>query len=87
MQRVEIALAESVKQFADGQVHEGGYASLSEYLQALVRADQKRKAKEKLEEMLVDGLASGAPVEVTAEMWSDLRGKLSGKSRRPASGR
>lgn len=46
----------------------GGYSSASEYVRELVRADQKRKAKEALEDTLIEALRSGERREVTPEL-------------------
>ncbi len=73
MQNVTISLPDSLKQYVDGQVSAGSYGSVGEYILDLVRADQKRKAKEQLEETLMEALSSGEPLEVTADMWEELR--------------
>jgi len=62
-----------MKQFVEKQVNTGGYSSASEYVRELLRADQKRKAKEELEDVLIKALRSGEPKEVTPEMWEELR--------------
>lgn len=53
---MNISLPSPLKAYVDGQVAEGGYASVSEYMRELVRADQKAKAQEKLEAFLLEGL-------------------------------
>ena len=73
---MNIALPESLKQFVLTCVEEGGYATASEYVRALIRADQKRKAQEKLEALLLEGLQSGQPVEITTEWWERKKAKL-----------
>lgn len=43
--------------------------SASDYVRALIREDQKRKAEEKLEALLLKGLDSGEPIEVNTAWW------------------
>jgi antitoxin ParD1/3/4 len=73
MQTMNISLPDPMKQFVEEQVSAGNYSSVSEYVRELIRADQKRKAKDELEETLLDALRSGEPTEVTPEMWDELR--------------
>jgi antitoxin ParD1/3/4 len=73
MQTMNISLPDPMKQFIDEQVSTGDYSSVSEYIRELVRADQKRKAKDHLEMVLLDALRSGDPIELTPERWEELR--------------
>ena len=73
MQTMNISLPDSMKQFVEEQVGAGGYSSASEYVRELLRAEQKRIAKEQLEETLLAALRSGEPVEVSPAMWEELR--------------
>ena len=45
MTTMNISLPEEMKAFIEAQMATEGYASASEYLRALIRADQKRRAK------------------------------------------
>ena len=76
METVTIALPESLKDFIEAQVAEGGYSGVSEYLQMLIKEDQKRKAEEKLEVLLLEGLNSGEPIEVTEAFWQEKQRQL-----------
>ncbi len=73
METMNISLPETMKQFIEEQVSAGGYSSVSEYIRALVREEQKRKAQEQLEALLVEGLESGKPTEMTDEEWNEIR--------------
>ena len=73
---MNIALPESLKQFVLTRVQEGGYATVSEYVRELIRADQKHKAQEKLEALLLEGLESGTPRPMTAEDWTELKRRV-----------
>jgi antitoxin ParD1/3/4 len=73
MSEINVSLPESLQDFIDEQVARGAYASASEYLRALVREDQKRKARERLEELLIEGLESGPATEMTDADWDEMR--------------
>jgi len=72
MQTMNISLPDPMKHFVEQQVSTGAYSSASEYVRELVRADQKRKAKEQLETVLLEALKS-KPETVTPEWWGKLR--------------
>ena len=72
MQSMNISLPDPLKAFVDGQIAQGRYSSVSEYMRELIRADEKRKAEEQLEAKLLEGL-SGAESELTAADWSAIR--------------
>lgn len=76
MDTMNIALPESMKQFVQARVSEGGYSSVSEYIRELIRADQKRKAEDRIDALLLDGLDSGEPIPVTKEYWEEKKRKL-----------
>ena len=75
METITISLSESMMEFIDAQLAENGYSTASEYICALIREDQKRKAEEKLEALLLEGL-EGDPVEVTDAWWEEKRARL-----------
>lgn len=72
MQSMNISLPEPLKKFVDGQIAEGRYSSVSEYVRELIRADEKRKAEDRLEAMLLEGLNS-AEIELSPADWNDIR--------------
>lgn len=78
MTNVELTLPDSVKQFLDTESAAKGYASLSEYMTALLLDIQERRAFwSQLEPAVLEGLAS--PVqEMTAEDWDDLYAEVEG---------
>ncbi|HRF73133.1 MAG TPA: type II toxin-antitoxin system ParD family antitoxin, partial [Accumulibacter sp.] len=49
---MNISLPDPLKKFVDGQIAQGRYSSVSEYVRELIRADEKRKAEEQLEAKL-----------------------------------
>jgi len=72
MQSMNISLPDPLKKFVDGQIAQGRYSSVSEYVRELIRADEKRKAEEQHEAKLLEGL-SGAESELTPADWSAIR--------------
>lgn len=81
MQTMNISLPDPMKQYVEEQVTAGDYSSASEYMRELVRADQKRNAREKLEQTLLESLREGEPEEATSEFWNTLRGELAKRSK------
>ncbi len=76
MQTMNISLPDPMKQYVEEQVSAGAYSSASEYVRELVRADQKRHAKEQLEQTLLNAINSGDPVEITPAMVEAVRQRL-----------
>lgn len=76
MTSLNISLPQTMKDFVEGQVEASGFSTPSEYIRALIRDDQKRRAEEKLEALLLEGLNSGEPIEITPEYWERKRTRL-----------
>lgn len=72
MQSMNISLPDPLKKFVDGQVAEGRYSSVSEYMRELIRADERRKAEDRLDTLLLEGLNS-EETELTPEDWKAIR--------------
>ena len=68
---MNISLADEMKAFVEAQMAADGFASASEYPRALIREDQKRRAKQALEAKLLEGL-QGPAVEMTREDWDSI---------------
>jgi antitoxin ParD1/3/4 len=79
MSTMNISLSETMREFVNSLVEQGGYSTASEYVRELIRNDQKRKAQEKLESLLVEGLESGESISVTPEFWTNVRADLTGR--------
>src|SRR5438552_211195 len=78
---ISISLPETMKEFIESQVSQGGYGTASEYVRDLVRDAQKRIAQEKLEELLLEGLNS--PVaEFDSKEFSAIKERLFEKYKR-----
>jgi antitoxin ParD1/3/4 len=76
MTSLNVSLPKTLREYVEGQVDEGGYSTPSEYVRALIRDDQKRRAQEKLEAMLAEGLGSGEPIAGDRDYWSGKRRRL-----------
>ena len=72
MQSMNISLPDPLKKFVDGQIAQGRYSSVSEYVRELIRADEKRKAEAELETKLLEGLNS-PETELTPADWNAIR--------------
>lgn len=73
MPTMNISLPDAMKQFIEGQVAEGGYSSVSEYVRALVRDAQHQHAKARLEALLLEALDSGDATVMTPGDWDAIR--------------
>ena len=72
METMNISLPEQMKAFVDSQIAAGRYSSVSEYVRALIRADERRKAEEQLEAALLEGLRS-EKTALTRQDFDDIR--------------
>jgi antitoxin ParD1/3/4 len=73
MAMLNISLPESVREFIEREVAEGGHGDASEYIYKLLQEEQKKKAREKVEALLLEGLQSGPATPMTAQDWEDIR--------------
>lgn len=82
MPTMNISLPNHLKDYVDEQVASGKYTSASEYVRELVRLDQKNRERERIEMQVLEGLQSGEGVEMTPEIWEELRLQLWGRRKR-----
>lgn len=73
MQTMNIAIPDSLKEYVQRQIAQGGYSSVSEYVRELIRADRKVKARQALEVEVLRGLESGEAEPLTVEDWDAIR--------------
>ena len=73
MDTMNVGVPDSLKDFVHARVAEGGFSSASEYIHALIRADQKRQALAVVEAEVLRGVRSGPAVPMTAEDWESIR--------------
>lgn len=76
MAALNISLPKTMRDFVENEVHRGGFSTPSEYMRALVRSEQKRKADERLEVLLLEGIQSGKPIEAGPQYWAEKRRRL-----------
>jgi antitoxin ParD1/3/4 len=86
MTTMNISVPDAMKAFVEAQMAEEGYASASEYVRALIREAQSRRAKQDLEAKLLEGIQSPA-TEMTDADWRALRGGIRKHSSKPRSRR
>lgn len=72
MTTMNISLPEEMKAFIEAQMEEQGYASASEYLRALIREAQRRRARQALEAKFREALESGPSTPMTREEWDSI---------------
>lgn len=86
MTSMNISLPDEMKAFVESQMAEEGFASASEYLRALIRDVQRKRAKQELEAKLLEGL-QGPSVVMDREDWDSIEREaiagLAGESIRP----
>ena len=54
-----------------------GFADAGAYIEALVKADRKKRALERLEAMALEALDSGPSYELTDEVWNRIDAEVS----------
>jgi antitoxin ParD1/3/4 len=72
MTTMVISVSDEIKAFIEAQLAKEGYASASEYVGSLIRAAQKRQAKQALEAKLREALESGPATPMTCEDWDSI---------------
>ncbi|HVP44963.1 MAG TPA: type II toxin-antitoxin system ParD family antitoxin [Bryobacteraceae bacterium] len=70
---MNISLPQSMKDHVEGLVRRGEYATPSEYVRSLIRADQRREAEAALQVKLLEGLGSGEAVPADSSFWKKRR--------------
>ncbi len=76
MPTLNIELPETLHEFVDRQVTEGGFRTASAYINALLQEAQKQKTRERIEALLLEGIKSGEPIEVNAVYWEEKHRRL-----------
>ena len=80
MTTMKISLPESMKAFVEEQAIREGYATVSEYLRAVIRELQERKTqKTALDAQLLEGVRSPT-VRMTKKRWEELEQKIKKRS-------
>ncbi|MBL0038256.1 MAG: type II toxin-antitoxin system ParD family antitoxin [Nitrosomonadales bacterium] len=76
MTAMNISLPETMKDFVDHQVQDGGYSTSSEYVRDLIRKDQVRRAEQHLAALIMEGLESGPAIPADDNYWKNKRTAL-----------
>ncbi len=76
MTSMNISLPDEMRAFVEAEMSQEGYASASEYVRALIREAQKRRARQELEAKLREALLSGPATPMTREDWDDLERRV-----------
>jgi antitoxin ParD1/3/4 len=72
MTTMNISVPDEMKAFVEAQMAQEGYASVSEYLRALIRDAQKRRARQALEATFREALESGPATPMARDDWDQL---------------
>jgi len=73
MESLTVELPEGLRRYAEEQAAERGLGTPGAYVVAVLREDQKQKAKARLVALVREGIESGPAVEMTPEDWADIR--------------
>lgn len=76
MEALTVSLPKAMKEYVQERVKTGGYGNTSEYVRDLIRAEQKRRAKEELEALILEGINSGPASEVNDKFWDGLKERV-----------
>ena len=60
-----ISVPDDLRDFVDRRARETQHASPTEYVEELIREDQRRVEHQRLEELMLEGLDSGQPIQIT----------------------
>jgi antitoxin ParD1/3/4 len=72
MTTMNISVPDEMKAFVEAEMAQEGYASASEYLRALIRDAQKRRARQELDAKLLEGM-QGSAVQMTRDDWDSIQ--------------
>jgi antitoxin ParD1/3/4 len=73
---LHVSLPQALKTYVKKRVQERQYSNASDYVRALIRADQVRQEEDRLERMLIEGIGSGAATPMTKKKWAALRAEV-----------
>lgn len=73
MKNITVTLSDPLNEFVDAEAAARGLGNPSDYFQALLREEVKRKAQAEVKEMIDEGLASGEPFEWNAQTLENLK--------------
>lgn len=85
MPALTITLPDAIHQYLKDQMQANDYETPDEYFRDLIRADQKRRAKNELEQSLLAALAEGDAEEAHPEWLETLHHEIHTHTKKPKS--
>jgi len=76
---INVSLPLPMRAYLENRVKLDGFGSISDFIRALVREDQKRQAQEELERRLLSALDSGDATPMTSQDWDDIKSTVKKK--------
>jgi antitoxin ParD1/3/4 len=76
MDPLSVSLPADMKEFVEREVRAGGFATADEYVRALLRTEQQRKARENIEALLLEGVRSNSASPMTRQDWDEIRNEV-----------
>jgi antitoxin ParD1/3/4 len=76
METLTISLTKDQKAFVEAQMAEGGFRSVSKYIDTLLRAERRRQAEAYLLTLVQEAEASGPATPMTKEDWDNLKRRV-----------
>ena len=73
MSTMNVTLPDSLKAFVESQVARKGYGSPNDYLEALIREDQRKAENDEIEGKLLEAIQGAPATLVTAETWEAIK--------------
>jgi len=80
---LSIPIPRALEDFIKERVSSQGFHTVSEYVRALIRADQEQAAQQRLEAKLLEAVERGDYREVTPEFWTRLEAIARDKASAP----
>ncbi len=73
---LNISLPDALKKFIEAEVKRGAYSTPSEYVRALVRAEQQRQLREQIDRNLLKAIDNGEATDMTQGDWEKIRQRV-----------
>ncbi|MBM4254588.1 MAG: hypothetical protein FJ147_01680 [Deltaproteobacteria bacterium] len=80
---LSVPIPRTLEAFVKKRVVSQGFHTVSEYVRALIRADQEHAARQRLEAKLLEAVERGDYRDVTPDFWARLETLARGKSTPP----
>ena len=73
MSTMNLTLPDSLRTFVESQATRKGYGSPNDYLEALIREDQRKAENDEIEGKLLEAIQGAPATPVTAETWETIK--------------